>query len=110
MPFSDAAIRALLARLRAAVVAGRVEATKKSDREITEIGWLKEDVFIQLMELEFHDFLKAETARNWPNQTVWVFCPEFWDGRFLWIRLIEEGGGFVLVISFHPAQGDPWSQ
>lgn len=109
MPVPDRPLRSFLARLHAAVQSRRVRVTRKTEQELEELGWEVEDVLVSLGDLAERDFLRREPARVATHDLVWVFCPSYWDG-VLWIRLVEQADAFVLVVSFHPAEGDPWTR
>ena len=87
----------------------RVRATRKAEQELEELGWELLDVYDALGDLGEHDFLHRESARAASQDFVWVFCPESWEGN-LWIRLVEEADAFLLVVSFHEAESDPWNK
>lgn len=101
---------AFVTRVKLAAAAGDVETTGKADDEMIELGWERSDLLSQLVELEVEDFLRTERSRYDDTSVLWVFCPPHWDGGYLWLRLRERGGRVVVVVSIHPAEGDPWSQ
>jgi len=102
-------IFAFLRRARDAVASGTVEVTLKADDELVELGWTREDLFLQLGELSVADFLRAETSAYDDSVRVWVFCPGHWDDSWLWLRLFERGRAAVVAISIHQARGNPWT-
>lgn len=54
---------------------------------------------MQLLDLSADDLLRTESSTAPQGGIVWIFTPEFWDGGFLWIRLVERAG--IVVVSFH---------
>ena len=106
---SDPDVRAFLARLVAAVAEGRVRITWKADDEVAQLGWSRQDALDQLAVLESRDWLRTEPSKSPDFDAVWVFCPLAWElDQYLWIRLAERPD-HVFLISFHLAEGDPWT-
>lgn len=106
---SDDAAAAFLTRLKAAIDDSRVRFTWKADDEIAELGWSRQDALDQLALLAVDELLRTDPPRSADFGPVWVFCPLAWDlDRYLWIRLTE-GVDHTFLISFHLAQGDPWT-
>lgn len=92
-------IAAFLVRLRRAVADDRIEIRAYALEGLRDLEWTAEDLRMQLLELGVDDLLRTEASTALQGGLVWVFTPEFWDGGFLWIRLIERAG--IVVISFH---------
>ena len=92
-------IAAFLVRLRRAVAEDRIEVRAYALDGLRDLEWTAEDLRMQLLELTVDDLLRTEASTAPQGGVVWVFTPEFWDGGFLWIRLIERAG--IVVISFH---------
>ncbi|MBI4701311.1 MAG: type II toxin-antitoxin system MqsR family toxin [Deltaproteobacteria bacterium] len=98
-----------LERLRQARAASAVRITWKADDEIAEIGWSRRDALDQLAALTEEDLLRTEPANHADFETIWVFCPLAPElDRHLWIRLAEREH-HTLLVSFHLAEGDPWT-
>ena len=100
---------AFLKKLSTSLARGRIEVRRKANDELTVLGWELSDLLLQLRALNEADFLRVETAHRDDRRVVWVFCPDWWAGGWLWVRLTEEEGD-VVVVSFHLAQGDPWNE
>ena len=92
-------IAAFLVRLRRAVADDRIQVRAYALEGLRDLEWTAEDLRMQLIELTVADLLRTEASMAPQGGVVWVFTPEFWDGGFLWIRLIERAG--IVVISFH---------
>lgn len=100
---------AFLHRLVAALDEDRIEITWKADDEIAALGWSRQDALSQLRGLDLTDLLRTEPSKNPDFHLIWVFCPFAWDlDGYLWIRLAERADRTFLV-SFHLAEGDPWT-
>lgn len=109
MQDTDAQTRRFLLRARDAAKRGDVLPTTKADEEMADMGWEREDLLQQIAALQEEDFLRTERSRYDDHAVMWVFCPPYWDGSYLWLRLVERGAVSILVVSIHPAGGDPWS-
>ena len=97
---TEAQIRAFLKRLSVWIQTGRFILTRYArERAAAELSWEVNDILMQLQELAVADFYRVEDSREHPGRVVWVFCPEYWEGGLLWIRLIEVD--HLIVISFH---------
>jgi hypothetical protein len=106
-PDRDAA--PFLLRLAVALENSRVRVTWKADDEIASLGWSRRDALDQLTVLAPEDLLRTEPSKSPDFDTIWVFCPLAWEhDRYLWIRLSERTD-HTFVISFHLAEGDPWT-
>jgi hypothetical protein len=92
-------IRDFLARLGTAVREGRVEVRAYALGGLRDLEWTAHDLRLQLLDLTAGDLLRTEESTAPEGGLVWVFTPEFWDGGFLWIRLVERSG--IVIISFH---------
>jgi hypothetical protein len=92
-------IIAFLARLRRAISENRIQVRAYALEGLRDLEWTAEDLRLQLIDLTVDDLLRTETSTAPQGGLVWVFTPEFWDGGFLWIRLVERAG--IVVISFH---------
>ncbi len=88
-----------LVRLGVAVADGRVEIRGYAVDGLRELEWTAQDLRLQLLELTVDDLLRTEESTAPEGGLVWVFTPEFWEGGYLWIRLVERAG--IVVISFH---------
>ena len=66
---------------------------------LRDLEWTAQDLGLQRLELTVDDLLRTEESTAPEGGLVWVFTPEFWDGGYLWVRLVERAG--VVVISFH---------
>lgn len=102
-------VRRFLLLAHEAARAGRVATTPKADDELDELGWARSDLALQLQELAEADFLRTERSRYDDEVLMWVFCPPHWEGGYLWLRLVEQAASTILVVSIHPAGGDPWN-
>ncbi len=101
--------RAFLERLARAIVEERLRFTWKADDELAGLGWSRQDALDQLAVLEPEQLLRTEPARGAQGGVIWVFCPIAWEvERHLWIRLTE-GANYTILVSFHLAEGDPWT-
>jgi hypothetical protein len=92
-------IIAFLTRLRRAITEGRIQVRAYALDGLRDLEWTAEDLRQQLLDLTVDDLLRTESSTAPQGGLVWVFTPEFWDGGFLWIRLVERAG--FVVISFH---------
>lgn len=92
-------IAAFLLRLGASVADGRVEIRGYALDGLRELEWTAQDLRLQLLELSADDLFRTEESTAVEGGLIWVFTPEFWDGGYLWLRLIERGG--IVVISLH---------
>lgn len=101
-------VAAFLRRLRKAVDDGQLKISDKAEEEAGEIGWFVEDVLAEVLALRAADFLRTEEPLRLGSWHIYVFCPSYWDGGHLWIRLAESIGTKIIVVSFHRTEGDPW--
>lgn len=92
-------INAFLVRLRRAIAESRIQVRAYALDGLRDLEWNAADLRLQLLALTVDDLLRVESSTAPQGGLVWVFTPEFWDGGFLWIRLVERAG--VVVISFH---------
>ncbi len=92
-------IVASLARLRQVVAENRIQVRSYALDGLRDLEWTAQDLRLQLLDLTVDDLLRTESSTAPQGGVVWVFTPEFWDGGFLWIRLVERAG--IVVISFH---------
>jgi hypothetical protein len=92
-------VPAFLLRLRKAVQQGHVEVRGYAKEGLRSLEWTVTDLRLQLLDLSVDDFLRTEESSNISREIIWIFTPEFWDGGYLWIRLVERSG--IVVISFH---------
>jgi hypothetical protein len=94
-------VAAFLLGLRHAVRSGRVVVSRYAiDRAIEDLGWLREDILTQLLELVPADFHRREVSAHGEGAWIWVFSPEV-EGHLLWIRVTKREN--YIVISFHEA-------
>ncbi|MFH1465096.1 MAG: type II toxin-antitoxin system MqsR family toxin [Pseudomonadota bacterium] len=93
-------VSSFLHRLAQAVAENRVFVTgKAADEAVDDLGWTREDILLQLLDLVETDFERTEESTAHPGNLIWVFCPDLDFEGTLWIRLAERHG--VVVISFH---------
>ena len=101
--------RAFLQRRARAIVEERLRFTWKADDELAGLGWSRRDALDQLAVLDQEQLLRTELAKSAGAGIIWVFCPLAWElERHLWIRLTE-GADYTILVSFHIAEGDPWT-
>lgn len=96
---SASELEAFLRRMTRAVHEGRAEIRGYAREGGRDLGWDAKDIRLQLVELTSGDLRRLEESTAPEGGLVWVFTPDFWDGGYLWIRLIERHG--IVVISFH---------
>jgi hypothetical protein len=97
-------VRSFLGRVRSALLDGNYEFTKKSRKEILNIKITEERAIDILIGLEPDDWERDEAAWDKSGKIIRVFMPFVEElSEELWIRLCEENGGFLLIISFHPS-------
>lgn len=95
-------ISAFLKRVRYAVDREYVVVTRyAAERASEDLEWDEWDILEQLKELHHDDHLRCEASKAFPNDLIWVFTPDYWDGGQLWIRLVERDD--LIVVSFHRA-------
>lgn len=92
-------LAAFLRRARAAVDEGRVILSDYALEGADTLGWEPWDVRMQIRELAVDDWLRCEASTEVPGDMLWIFTPELWDNGYLWIRLVERNG--IFVVSFH---------
>lgn len=101
--------RAFLHRLERAIAEERLIFSWKADDEIAELGWSLRDTLDQLSVLDVPELLRTEASKGSRTGLIWVFCPFVWHlDRHLWIRLTERDD-LAILVSFHLAEGDPWT-
>jgi hypothetical protein len=105
---SPAGILAFLDILRRCRRTGRVRISQKAREECAAQGWDDEDVYLFLDDLRPADFHRCEAPRYGAFDAIWVFTTEILDPEgLLWIRLANQGGALVVVVSFHPENLSP---
>ena len=102
MKWSARRVSGFLSRLRTAIEADRVWVTHYAATFATEdLQWDREDILLQLTDLEPGDFLRVERSTRRSGDVIAVFTPEPETTGRLWVRLVERGG--IIVVSFHRA-------
>lgn len=99
MEIRSASLASFLRRLRTAVRSGHFRVTGYAREGAEALDWDDWDIAEQLSELAAADWLRSEESTAQRGDIVWVFTPSYWDGGFLWVRLVERDG--VVVVSLH---------
>lgn len=98
----ESEIAAFLDRVREAIALGFYEFSRKALRELAAMQRDEDWGLAVLMALDPSDWHRDESPWDRSFGVVRVFCPPMDVEVDLWIRLREEDGGFIIIISFHP--------